>query len=201
VANPTYTPNQINPPDVALEPVALRAGDSWTWKRIFEDYPTCDGWVLQYVLNSATARFAFPAGAIENDADGVSFAVAVASADTANVAPGIYELYAVLSNDGQQQTFQLQNVRIDANIARGTAPVDTRSFVKKTLDILELAIVGDQSPIVQEYEIHGRLVKYTDRIALKRLRDDFKAEYRLELIAKGEYTPRRSAGIQFGPTY
>ena len=201
--NPPFTPNQINPSDVALEPVALRAGDSWTWQRVFDGYAPTDGWALQYILNSPTVRFTFPADTITADEDGFTFDVSLTSAQTSGVAPGRYELYAVLNNASRmlQQTFQLQAVRVDANLATGTAPVDTRSLVKKTLDMLEAAILGDASPIVQEYEVHGRKVRYMDRLQLKQLRDEYKAEYRQEQIAKGEYTPKRNVGVSFRPTY
>ena len=199
--NPPFTPNEINPSDVALEPVALRAGDSWTWRRVFDGYPPVDGWALQYILNSPTVRFAFPADTITADDDGFTFDVALTSVQTSPVAPGRYDLYAVLTNtaDELQQTFQLQAVQVDANLATGASPVDTRSLVKKTLDTLEAAILGDASPTVQEYEIHGRKVRYTDRIQLKQLRDEYKAEYRQEQIAVQRRVTRakRNVGVSF----
>ena len=148
-------------PTVAGEPTALRAGDSWQWTRNFGGYPSGQGWALQYILNSATAIFQFPAGSITADQDGQSFDIAVTPAQSAGVMPGIYDLYAVLSLTQadtltDQQTFLLQSCRVDASLAGASTPIDTRSFVKKTLDILEDAILGDASPLVQEYEIAGR---------------------------------------------
>ena len=89
-------------------------------------------------------------------------------AQSAAVMPGTYDLYAVLSltQNGtitDQQTFLLQSCRVDAKLFGASAPIDTRSFVKKTLDMLEAAISGDQSPIVQEYEVSGRRISYMNR--------------------------------------
>lgn len=199
------TPNVLAAPTVAGEPTALRVGDSWQWKRTFESYPSGQGWTLQYILNSATARFAFPAGSISPDADGQTFDIVVTPAQTASAAPGVYDLYAVLSlMEGgtltDQQTFLLQTCRLDPGIAGATTPIDSRSFVKKTLDILEAAILGDQSPLVQDYEIAGRRVNYMNRTELTKLRDDYKYKYDAERAARGEFVPKRKVQFVFRPT-
>lgn len=177
----------------------LRAGDSWKWTRSFDGYPVGDGWALQYVLNaSGVARFAFPGGSAVANPDGQSFDVTVTAAQTANVQAATYDLYAILTNSttSEQRTVELESVIVEPNIASGLA--DTRSFVKKTLDAIEAAIAGDTSPHIQEYEIHGRRVRYMDRDMLYRLRGQFKTEYRQEQIAAGEFVPKRTAHVSFG---
>ena len=201
--NPPFTPLFTQPSDVALDPTALRAGDSWEWLRIFPGYLPSDGWTLQYILNSPGARFAFPDGAVTAMPDGFTFSISVTGAQTAAVLGGQYELYAILANTSAdlQQTVELQRVRVAPNLSTATAAVDTRSFAKKSLDMLEAAILGDQSPMVQEYEIHGRRVQYMSRLQLKQLRDQFKSEVRAEMIASGEYVPKRRVGIAFTGGY
>jgi hypothetical protein len=203
VATPPFTPIHVDPLNYAADPDALRAGDFWKWQREFPDYPS-SGWSLQYILNSPTARFAFPDGSITASENGTGFDISVVGSATAAVAAGIYELYAVLTQSGGggvQQTFALQDVRVDANIATAAGAVDTRSFVKRTLDTIEAAILGDTSAHVQEYEIHGRRLKYMDRLQLQDLRQQYKREYRAELIAKGEYAPAKRAEIVFRSDY
>jgi hypothetical protein len=191
----------VDPLNYPADPDALRAGDFWKWQREFPDYPSSE-WSLQYILNSPTARFPFPGGSIAAQTDGTGFDINVPAGATADVAAGTYELYAVLTKgEGENQTFALQDVRVDANIATATAAVDTRSFVKKTLDIIEAAILGDTSAHVQEYEIHGRKVKYTDRVSLQDLRMQYKREYKAELTAAGKYTPKKRAEIVFRSDY
>lgn len=201
MATPPVTPLHLDPLDYPAEPDALRAGDSWKWSRQFDQYPSGAGWTLQYILNSPAGRFAFPSGSITASEDGSGFDIALTPEQTVAVVAGTYEMYAVLTQGDLKQTFPLQNVRIDPNLATATGPVDTRSFVKKTLDAIEAAIAGDTSANVQEYEIHGRKVRYIDRLQLAQLREHYKREYRAELIAKGEYTPKNKVGIVFRPDY
>lgn len=187
-----------------MEPTALRAGDSWQWQRAFDNYLSGSGWTLQYILNSASNIFPFPAGSITPDAGGESFNVAVTPAQTANVAAGTYELYAVLKLTDAgvvtgQETRLLQSVRVSPNIAGTSVPIDTRSFVKKTLDMIEAAISGDQSPMVQEYEIAGRRIGYMDRLKLKQLRDQYAYEYQGERAAAGEFVRKNKVEFGFFP--
>ncbi len=181
----------------------LRAGDSWAWTRVFDGYPSGLGWAAQYVLNSSFSRFQFPAGSVVPDSDKFSFDIAVPAAQTASVPSGDYELYVILTNaaPAAQQTIKLQTVRVEPNILGAALGVDTRSFVKRTLDAIEAAIAGDQSPHVQEYEINGRRLQYTNRMDLYKLRSQYQAEYRAEQVASGEYTPKRKVGVFFRPSY
>jgi hypothetical protein len=200
------TPDILSAPTVAGEPTALRAGDSWQWTRNFEAYPSGQGWALQYVLNSPSAIFQFPAGSITVDADSQSFDIAVTPAQTAAVTPGTYDLYSVLSltQNGtltDQQTFLLQSCRVDAKLFGASAPIDTRSFVKKTLDMLEAAISGDQSPMVQEYEVSGRRISYMNKTELDKRRDEYAYKYDEERAARGEFTRRRKVLFTMRPNY
>ena len=203
MATTPNTPFTVEPPLVPFEPTSLRAGDSWTWQRVFDGYPSGGGWTAQYILNSAQARFAFPSTSATAALDGFGFNINVAAGDTATVATGAYELYVVLSNAGlaAQQTFLLQRVMVQPNIFTAALGVDTRSFAKRTLDMIEAAISGDVSAHVQEYEINGRRIQYMDRMKLAELRDKYKYEVRQEQIAAGEYTPKRRVGVFFRPNY
>lgn len=196
-------PNFTQPLELPLlpsDPEILRAGDSWTWRRSFSEYSSQDGWELQFVLNSPSAQFKFPDGGITSDAEG-SFLVSLSSAETQTVVPGIYDLIAVLTNasanPAQRITFETQRVTVQANILDSTSPVDTRSFVKKTLDILEAAMLGNSSPEVTEYEINGRHVKMMTAEELRKLRNKYKYEYERELERAGVFVRKRHIGIRF----
>lgn len=176
----------------------MRAGDSWKWTTAFDGYSSGDGWTLKYVLNApGIARFALPDDSAAASSDGTSFDVNVTAAATANVTPATYDIFAVLTKGADQRTIELESVHVSPNIATGTTPADTRSFAKKTLDIIEAALLGDNSPHVLEYEIHGRRVKYNDRLQLLQLRAQYKAEYRQEQIAAGKFVPKTTARIEF----
>ena len=200
------TPNLLDTPGgIPPEPVELRAGDSWKWQRSFDGFPS-SAWTLSYIFNLPPdglrpgARFVIPSSACTADTDGQSFDVAMTASATAAVAWGTYDIYAILANatTSEQRTVELESVLIHSNIAGASAAIDTRSFVKKTLDALEAAIAGDTSPLVQEYEVHGRRVQYMKRMELLQLRAQFKTEYRQEQINSGEFVPKRVARISFG---
>lgn len=193
------SPNYFDASDgILAEPTYLRAGDSWKWTTAFDGYASADGWALTYVLNApGLARFAFPNGSAAANADGISFDVNVAASATVAVAPGTYDFYAILTKGSDQRTIELESVKVGANIATGSTPVDTRSFAKKTLDVIEAAIAGNLSPHIQEYEIHGRRVRYIEPDMLLKYRAQFKAEYRNEQITAGKFVPKTRAEIEF----
>lgn len=204
VGNVSTIPNTPNLPvginALPAEPALLRAGDSWRWSRTFDGYAPGDGWALQYILNSPGGAFyKFPDGVAVADSTGAGFDVSLTPTQTAGCAPGVYELYAVLSNAdaGGQETIAVGRLKVAPNIAAAAVSVDTRSFAKKTLDMLELAIANDSSPMVQEYEIHGRRVQYINRKELLELRERYRLEYRQERIAAGEFVEKTVMRIGF----
>jgi hypothetical protein len=200
IINPPTPEFEFGDSDIPMEPTQLRQGDSWTWARQFPNYPS-NSWVLQYVLNSASNRFAFPSGSITADADGSTFDIQLSPTQTSICQPDIYDIIAILTQTGatppQQQTIVLQSVTVLANVLTASGPIDTRSFVKKTLDTIEAAIAGDTSPQVLEYEIKGRMIRKMARIDLMKERALFKYMYDAERRAAGEYVPSRRPGIRF----
>lgn len=197
--NPATPLAQFYDSDIPLEPTQLRAGDSWNWIRQFLNYPSAI-YTLSYILNSPTGRFVFPVGSITPDASGVAFLVQLSPTQTAPVVPGIYDFIAVLADASatppQQVTLALQSVNVLADIASATGGVDTRSFVKKTLDTIELAIAGNTRPDIQEYMINGRQIRKISPIELEKLRATYREAYKAEQRAAGMYTAPRGIGFR-----
>lgn len=165
----------------------FRAGDSWVFcTRSFAGYSSGDGWTLKYVLNCPSGRFVIEGDDVAPAPDGISFAVNVPASETAEITPGSYDLLAVLSKAQQRVTVELPGIKVLPDIAGASGAVDTRSFVKKTLDAIEAALAGDTSMLVQSYEIHGRKIEYTDRSLLLKYRAQFQQEYNQERVARGE---------------
>lgn len=206
IANPPTPEPQFNAPDVPLEPTILRQGDSWNWTRTFPNYPSAL-YSLTYVFDSASARFVLAgtgAGApITADADQITFDVQATTAQTADCAPGTYQLLAVLigiagtSAAGQQVTIPLQDVEVQPNLAGATGPVDVRSIAKKNLDAIDACLLGNSDPSVQEYMIDGRQLRRFSRMELIKEREYWKAQYQAERRANGEYARRRVIGFRF----
>lgn len=201
---------QFSASDVPLEPTQLRAGDSWNWERMFPDYPS-GLYQLKYVFNSARNRFVMDGTLASNppitsDADGQTFDIQAPSTLTNTCVPDTYQLVAILigitgtTAAGEQVTLPLQDVLVEPNLATATGPVDTRSFVKKRLDMIEACLSGDTRPDVQEYMINGRQLRRISPIELEKLRAYYKNLYKAELRAKGEYSSPRVIGFRFKPS-
>jgi len=208
--NPSTPIPQFNDPDVPIEPTSLRQGDTWNWARAFPDYPS-NLYQLKYVFNSAANRFVLGDPLEVNppitpDADNQTFDIHATSGVTATCQPDTYQLVAILigvagtTAEGEQVTMPLQDVMVEANLATATGPVDTRSFVKKRLDIIEAALSGDTRPDVMEYMIAGRQLKKINPAELEKLRVHYKSKYKAELRSQGEYAGRRVIGFRFMPS-
>lgn len=191
----------------APEPASLRAGDTWTWLRAFEDYQPANGWVLSYTLNCAQGIFPFPAGSVTASADGQSWLVNVPAASTKNCAAlQGYTLYALLNNTvtAEVETLPIRKVNVSPAIAGATLPVDTRSHNEIVLGNIDLALEGCDRPDVIEYTIHGRTLKSYDRLQLEKLRAIYAYRVRCERVQRGEIVDRRQVGVAFvtpGGTY
>jgi hypothetical protein len=202
--NPATPINQFYDSDVPLEPTDLRAGDSWNWERVFPDFPS-GLYTLSYIFNSPNNRFvlAFNPGPITADSDGQSFDIQASAVNTANCPSDTYQLIAVLTGiagttaAGEQVTLPLQDVCVSPDLATATGPVDTRTNVKKNLDAVEACLLGNTDPSVSEYMINGRQLRRFPRADLIKERSFWRAQYRAELRAKGEYCPRRVIGFRF----
>jgi hypothetical protein len=209
--HPSTPVPQFNDPDVPIEPTALRAGDTWNWARAFPDYPS-NLYQLKYVFNSSANRFVLDGtlatdAPITADSDSQTFDIQAPSAVTATCQPDTYQLVAILIGiagtmaEGEQVTMPLQDVLVEANLATATGPVDTRSFVKKRLDMIEACLSGDTRPDVQEYMINGRQLKKISPMELEKLRVHYKSKYKAELRAQGEYAGRRVIGFRIRPSF
>jgi hypothetical protein len=200
--NPATPIPQFDDSDIPLEPTRLRQGDSWNWVRAFPDYPS-NLYSLSYILNSPANRFVFPIDCIAADTDARNFDIQVSGAESAACPPDTYDFIAVLSGlagttaAGQVVTMVLESVGIDANLATASGPVDTRSFVKRTLDMIEAAISGNNRPDVQEYEINGRQLRKISPIDLEKLHSIYLNKWKAERRANGEYAPPARIGFRF----
>jgi hypothetical protein len=207
ILNPATPISQFYDSDVPLEPTNLRAGDSWNWMRAFPDYPS-GLYQLKYILNSASNRFVLDGTLAVNapitaDSDGQSFDVQAPASLTNGCPADTYQLVAILigitgtTAAGEQVTLPLQDVCVAPNLAGASGPVDTRSNVKKNLDAVEQCLLGNTDPSVSEYMINGRQLRRFPRADLIKERSFWRAQYKAELRAKGEYCPRRVIGFRF----
>ena len=206
LSNPATPILQFNDPSVPLEPTRLRQGDSWNWQRQFPAYPSTL-YQLKYILNSANNRFVLDGTLATNPPitpadDGQSFVIQAPATLTSGCQPDTYQIVAVLigitgtTAAGEQVTLPLQDVIVQPNLAGATGPVDTRSFIKRRLDMIEACISGDTRPDVQEYMIQGRQLRKWEPDKLEALRKKYAAMYQAELRAGGQYARPRTIGFR-----
>lgn len=158
------------------EPAALRAGDTWQWRREdLDDYPASD-WTLTYYFRNAASYFDVTAAA-----DGDMFAVDVAATTTADRAAGWYDWTAMVSDGTDRFEVGRGRIEILANVAAAEAH-DGRSFARRMLDAIEASLESrassDQLDMVTAQLESRSLTR--DKAGLMTLRDRFKAEVATE---------------------
>ncbi|HAF43425.1 MAG TPA: hypothetical protein DCK83_00385 [Gallionellaceae bacterium] len=177
------------------EPLSLRSGDTWKWKRTLADYPA-GTWTLKY-------RFKHPTAAgfeVVATADGTDHLATVAAATSAGYAAGAYSWIAwVEGGSSEKYTVDTGTLTIDPDYRSGTAAavLDDRSHAQKMLTAIETWLES-RDVAVGEYEIAGRRMKYIPIAELIKLRNRYKNEVasaaNAAAIAKGEGIGRK---IQF----
>lgn len=163
------------------EPLELRAGDTWEWRRNdLADYPA-GTWTLTYRFKNAAGGFEVVAAA-----DGTNYSVTVAAATTANYAAGTYTWAAQVVSGTTKKTVDTGTLKVMANLFAGTATTasDQRTHAKKVLDAVEAVLEGRASLDQEEFQIGGRMLKRTPLADLIRFRAIYKAEVERELAAE-----------------
>lgn len=169
-------------PDIPTnEPSALRAGDTWQWRRedLASDYPASGGWGLTYRFKNAAGGFEIAA-----TADGDNFAVSVLASTTATYTAGSYVWVAQVSHgDGRKFTVDHGNLEVLANLFSGQASVasDQRSHNQIALDAIKAVMENRASIDQQEYAIAGRKLVLTPIADLLKLLNFYEARVAGEL--------------------
>lgn len=158
------------------EPTALRAGDTWQWRREdLSDYPA-SAWTLTYYFRTATYKFDVAAAA-----DGDAYAVSVAKATTAVRQAGWYDWEAYVEDAAERHHIGGGRIEIKPNLALDQVH-DARGFARKMLDAIEAALLnratGDQLDLLSTTLGDRGLTR--DRSSLIDLRDKFRSEVRAE---------------------
>ncbi|MCU0810129.1 MAG: hypothetical protein MUE59_03685 [Thiobacillaceae bacterium] len=154
------------------EPTALRAGDTWAWRREdLGDYPA-SVWTLNYHFRNASSHFDIAA-----TADGDAFAVSVASATTATRPPGWYDWFALVTDGTSRHYVAEGRCEVTPDIAN-PVPYDGRTWARRMLDYVEAALESrassDQLDVI-EAALDMRKIKRGEG-GLSKFRDQLKSE-------------------------
>ena len=173
------------------EPSALRAGDTWNWRREdLGDYPA-SSWTLKYYFRNSAAKFDVTAAA-----DGDDFEVTVAKATTAGYTVGWYDWIAVVEDATERHQVDSGRVEVLPNLAVD-AFYDARTFAQKMLDYIEteLASRGSSGQLdLINATLEGRGMT-RDKAGLIALRAAFKAEVAAEARAKSGVRANRILAV------
>lgn len=169
------------------EPTALRAGDTWRWRREdLADYPPAE-WTLTYHFRNAAAHFDLTASA-----DGDAYAVTVSPVTSIAITPGTYDWYAFATkteDDVVVDRAEVASGRIEIRPNVGAAAAfDGRTWARRMLDATERALEGratrDELDMIH-VQLQGRGLTRTEaglRTWLSWLRSEVRRE---ELAASG----------------
>lgn len=163
------------------EPASVVAGDTVTWQITLTDYPAGEGWTLKYRLINSAGKID-----ITSSASGSDHLVFVAAATTAGWAAGTYSWQAYVDGVSSQRfTVGSGQIVVKPNLAAEAAGFDTRTTAKKTLDLIDAALLAHgASAWTQEYEIAGRRMKFKSVADFMAMRDKLKAEVAREQAAE-----------------
>ena len=158
------------------EPLTIRAGDTWAWRREnLSDYPA-SLWTLTYYFRNSAEKFD-----VEATADGDLFAVSVPIATTAAIAAGSYGWLAVVDNTTERYEVGTGRLTVLPDLAADLV-ADTRSFARTMLEAVESALLNkastSQLDLVQA-ALADRSMQY-DTASLITLRSKLWAEVRRE---------------------
>jgi hypothetical protein len=182
-----------------IEPTAIRAGDTITWKKTVEDY-TAGDWTLKYHLRNATDKIDITAGAT-----GSAFLVDIASATSISYTAGRYDWVACVSQGSgaslAQHTIECGSMDVLPNLS-ANAVYDVRSDARKIYDSLITAYKSfvSSNGAMSSFSIAGKSVSYKSSSDL--IKDiqywaaKVQTEEETEKAAKGFPNPRR-VGVRF----
>jgi hypothetical protein len=128
--------------------------------------------------------------------EGSNWRTTIAGADTADLAPGAYQVWGFLvDGDDERTTVYCGQVLVKANPADVTDPYDPRTEAKKTLDAINATIKARAEGGVSNYSIEGRSATYFSLDELLKLRDKYTWIVRQEEVtaaaAQGLPNPNR----------
>lgn len=173
-------------------PSELVAGESISWSKTYSDYPASESWVLTYTLIKSDTQIQI----VASD-DGDDHLVEVATGVTAAYAVGTYDWQAHISNGTERYLMDVGVIKVVTDFATQASGFDSRSHNKIVLDALEAAIEGRASK-TQLSQMVGKIqVQHMTLMEQTRLRDQYAARYRNELITAGKIKPRRTIKTRF----
>lgn len=177
-------------PDVPTnEPLKLRAGDTWTWRRDdLSDYPA-PTWVLNYRFKNAAGNISIAAAA-----SGTGHLVSVPAATTLAYVAGTYQWVAYVESGLERHSVDEGTLRVLPAFANASA-LDARSSARKILDDLMAAYESYASSrgLIKQYTIGQRSMTFNGAEEILKQINYWRAE-----VAREDMAERARNGIGTG---
>lgn len=177
------------------EPLALRAGESASWRKALPDYTPGAGWALKYrVVGEAVVEFTATA-------DGEAWLATLTAVQTGTLNTGtagaskLARLFGYAEKGAERVVVYENALHVHANPTTLAAGSDTRSHARKVLEAIEATIEGRATSDQVAYTIQGRSLQRFSAEELLRLRASYRAavarEEARDAAAAGRATGRR----------
>lgn len=161
----------------------ITAGDSYSMTVATPDYPASSGWALTYVLQPR--GFTATPITLVGVASGADHIVAINAVDSALYTPGEYDAFGFVTKGSERHTVITERITIDPN---PTQAADRRSWLEKTITILEASIAGIASAEYQTMTILGKSLGRMSMAEKLQARDKLKIELQQEIRSKNKIT-------------
>ncbi len=182
------------------EPTEIRAGDTVSWSRSFDQFPPSDGYSLSYVFVSKANLYPVAGSMVTVGQD--NFSVKVPAAATATWVPGWYRWQAYISDaDENRYTVGEGKVEVLPNLQAATSGLDDREPDEIILDNLIAMLTGKATADVREYEIAGRRLSRYSWSELMVMRSTYEKRVRAIRIRRGEKPRSQTIGVSFSNGY
>lgn len=182
----------MSTPIPTTEPHSVTAGETITWSKTVPLFPASAGNTLKYAFQTFGGKLV----QITANPSGDDYIVQVAEAVSGDWSHGVYTWTAFIEGNAARTV-----------IARGTITILPTplaalgsNHATRMLALIESALEGRVPNNLQSYEIDGQRIDKIPVPQLKRMRDDYKAEVKLEAdkLANAMGQRRRcSIGIRF----
>lgn len=144
------------------EPIAARAGDTWTWDLFPGDYPSSEGWTISYAF-AGNGTLTWSAGYVA--ANGVGYRVTIPTTAT-GLTPGNFKWSCFATLSGARYTVASGVLEVLRNLATDTS-TSAQTHDEKMVALLEAALELRASPtstaggenLIQRYSLNSRMIE------------------------------------------
>lgn len=177
-------------------PTQVRAGDTWTWRIAYSDYPISEGWVYSVAITSVSSATQEPLTWDEAwvTDDGSEWTVTIPATTTDDFLAGGYRLTAFVTLSSQRYSPYSAPLLVEADSA-SLAAGDGISHARRMVAAIEEVLAGRVPADVESYQINGRALNRIPVKDLHLLRNQYRQEAWRE--ANGGQNPIRK--VSFWP--